>query len=351
MSIAGKSFSGNYFEDFRLGQEMAHAVPRTVTVGDVALYNGLYGMRFPLQSSDGFAKSVGLARSPVDDLLVFHLVFGKTVADISLNAVANLGYADCRFLKQVHPGDTLRAHSRVIGLRENAGGKTGIVYVRSTGFDQHGDPVLSFVRWVMVSKGDAAAAAPETMVPDLPAAVAGGDLSVPEGLSLGGYDFALAGSRHRIDDYEIGERIDHIDAMTIEDAEHQMATRLYQNTARVHFNAHTQRESRLGRRLVYGGHVISLVRSLSFNGLANAMTIAAINGGRHVNPVVAGDTIYCWSEILDKHAFADRRDIGALRIRTIATRNYPCAGFPSPLREAGHDDVVLDLDYWATVPT
>src|ERR1700686_2065514 len=98
---------GNFFEDFQLGQVIAHATPRTVTAGAVSLYMALYGSRFAVQSSDLFAHAVGYKRAPLDDLLVFHIVFGKTVADISLNAVANLGYADGRFLAAVYPGDTL----------------------------------------------------------------------------------------------------------------------------------------------------------------------------------------------------------------------------------------------------
>ena len=66
------------------------------------------------------------------------MVFGKTVPDVSLNAVANLGYADLRFGVPVYAGDTLSAASKVIGLRENSSGKTGTVYVRSTGTNQHG---------------------------------------------------------------------------------------------------------------------------------------------------------------------------------------------------------------------
>src|ERR671923_714341 len=93
-----KTGAGNFFEDFRVGQLIRHATPRTITVGDVALYNGLFGPRFAVQSSDAFARTIGYRRSPVDDLLVFHVVFGKTVPDISLNAVANLGYAACRML-------------------------------------------------------------------------------------------------------------------------------------------------------------------------------------------------------------------------------------------------------------
>ena len=111
-----KTETGNFFEDFRIGQVIRHATPRTLTHGDAALYQGLFGPRFALQSSDAFARSIGYPRSPIDDLLVFHVVFGKTVPDISLNAVANLGYAEGRFLAPVYPGETLYAVSEVIGL-------------------------------------------------------------------------------------------------------------------------------------------------------------------------------------------------------------------------------------------
>ncbi len=78
---------------------------------------------------------------------------------MSLNAVANLGYADGRFLRPVHPGDTLLASSEVIGLKENRNGETGIVYVRTTGTDADGVPVLTYCRWVMVRKRDPGAPA------------------------------------------------------------------------------------------------------------------------------------------------------------------------------------------------
>jgi 2-methylfumaryl-CoA hydratase len=61
------------------------------------------------------------------------------VPDVSLNAVANLGYAELRFHRPLVPGDTLRTRSEVIGLKENSNGKTGVVYVRSTATDQHGE--------------------------------------------------------------------------------------------------------------------------------------------------------------------------------------------------------------------
>jgi 2-methylfumaryl-CoA hydratase len=322
-----------------------------VTAGDVALYTALYGPRFAVQSSAALARALGYSDAPIDDLLVFHVVFGKTVPDISLNAVANLGYAECRFLAPVYAGDTLSTVSEVIGVRENSNGKTGVVYVRSRGVNEHGTPVLDYVRWVMVRKRDASSAAPEPVVPDLRRHVEPDELgdAVPV-LDVGGYDTAATGSPDLWDDYEIGERIDHVDGMTVEEAEHQMATRLYQNTAKVHFNQFTQKQDRFGRRLVYGGHAISLARALSYNGLANAFHVAAINAGRHVAPLFAGDTLFAWSEVLDKAELPGRDDIGVLRLRSFATKDLTCEEFPGVTDTGYTDGVILDLDYWVAIP-
>jgi 2-methylfumaryl-CoA hydratase len=344
-----KTSTGNFFEDFRLGQDILHATPRTVTQGDAALYLALYGSRFVVNSSAPFARNLGFRDAPVDDLLAFHIFFGKTVPDVSLNAIANLGYADCRVLRHVYPGDTLSTHSKVIGLKENSNGKTGTVYVRSTGSNQDDQIVLEYVRWVMVRKGDVDAPAPEAVVPDLPERVPPETLWVPDTLHGGEFDTRASGSPHLWDDFSEGERIDHVDGMTIEEAEHMTATRLYQNTARVHFNQFLEKDGRFGRRIVYGGHVISLARALSFNGLANAFAIAAINGGRHVAPCFAGDTVFAWSEVLEK-AETSNSTVGALRLRTIAAKDRTCADFPGE-GESGYDEgVVLDLDYWVLMP-
>jgi 2-methylfumaryl-CoA hydratase len=346
-----KTNAGNFFENFKLGQQIRHATPRTVTLGDVALYNGLFGSRFAVQSSDAFAASIGYARSPVDDLLVFHIVFGKTVPDISLNAVANLGYADCRFLKPVYPGDTLNAVSEVIGLKENSNRKTGIVYVRSRGFDQTGAPVLDFARWVMVKKRDENAPTPEERVPTLPenVPVAALGKGCPE-LGVTAYDNGLAGSPHRFGDYKTGERIDHMAGVTVEDAEHMIATRLYQNTARIHFDHFTESKGRFGARLIYGGHAISLARALSFNGFGNAFHVAAINGGRHVSPLFSSLTVFAWSEVLATAEVPGRTDVGALRLRTVATKDKPCDDFPYKIGKEYDPAVILDLDYWVLMP-
>lgn len=349
--MTAKTNTSNFFEDFRIGQELIHATPRTVTEGDASLYTALYGSRFAVQSSDALAGRLGLEGAPVDDLLVFHVVFGKTVPDVSLNAVANLGYAQGVFGAPVYPGDTLSASSEVIGLKENSNRKTGVVYVRSVGRNQTGETVLDYIRWVMVRKGDPAAPAPAPVVPELRDAVAASDLAPPAGLDLSAYDTAAAGSPHLWEDYEVGERIDHVDGMTIEEAEHMLATRLYQNTARVHFDQFAANEGRFKRRLIYGGHIISLARALSFNGLANAFKLAAINGGAHTNPTFAGDTIYAWSEVLGKTEVPGRDDMGALRLRTVARKDQPSADQPYKTDDGKYgESVVLDFDYSVFMP-
>ncbi len=343
--------AGNFFEDFRAGQILHHAPPRTLTDGDQALYTALYGARFAAQSSAEFARSLGMPSSPIDGLLVFHIVFGKTVPEVSLNAIANLGYADCRFLKPVFAGDTLSAKSEVLGTRENANKESGIVYVRSTGFNQRGEAVLTYARWVMVRKRTKDAPVPEAHVPELPKAVAHDALHVFPHDALARAHRTETGGARFFDDYAKGQRFDHADGMTVEDAEHMMATRLYHNTARVHFNAHTERQGRFGKRIVYGGHVISVARALSYNGFENALFVAGINAGRHVSPCFAGDTIYAWSEVAEKVPHATRTDWGFLRVRTLAAKDRNCADFPDKLADGSYDPaILLDLDTWIVVP-
>lgn len=343
--------AGRFFEDFIVGDVIRHATPRTVTLGDVAMNQALYGDRYAVQSSDAFAQSLGYPRSPVSDLITFHVVFGKTVPDVSLNAFANLGYAAGRFLKPVYAGDTLASTSEVIGVRPTSKGDAGVVWVRTKGARPDGELVLEYVRWVLV-RVEGGRPLPDPVVPTLPTVVDPAELGAacPK-IDAAAWDDALSGSARRFDDYAVGEKIDHVDGTTVEEAEHQLAARLWQNTARVHFDGHAQKSSKIGRRLVYGGHVISLARGMMFNGLENAFHVAAINGGRHVAPIFAGDTLYAWSEILEKAALPGRNDVGALRVRLVGVKNHATTAFPLKGEDGkDHPAVVLDLDIWVLLP-
>jgi 2-methylfumaryl-CoA hydratase len=350
-----KVSNGRFFEDFGIGQRLIHAVPRTLHGGDIALYMALTGERPPLSSSTELARSLGFVRELIPDLLVFHTVFGKSVSDISHNATANLGYADVRFLRPVYPGDTLVAESEVIGLREVSSGEGGVVYVRTRGTNQKGQDVVTFVRWVMVPKHDRTAAKDVSTVPPLSAVVTVDRLPVPDTMNLQRFpDLAWAfGATARWDDYEVGERLDHPDAMTIEEADHVQATRLYHNSAQVHFDARGMAESRFGRRIVYGGHVISVAMALAQNGLSSSLKVAAWNGGAHVAPTFAGDTLRAFTEVLERAEIPNRRDVGALRLRLSAVKNVSPTELPTiPALLSGTKDprIVLELDYWALFP-
>jgi 2-methylfumaryl-CoA hydratase len=221
-----------------------------------------------------------------------------------------------------------------------------VVYVRSVATNQRGETAIEWARWVMVHKRDLEAPAPETVIPELAKVVDPADLVLPSGLDFSDYDVLAAGEPHRFDDYEVGEKIDHVDGVTLTDPEHMLATRLWQNTAKVHFNTEARPD---GKRLIYGGHIISMARALSFNGLANAQLIAAINAGAHTSPAFAGDTVYAWSEVLDK-AETPQPSVGALRLRLVATK-----GRDESMTLRGEDGkyapgVLLDLDIWALIP-
>ncbi len=353
--LSTKTNNGRYFEDFVLNDVIQHATPRTITAGDCALYIGLYGSRNSLFCSEPFAQSLGYTNNgkpstPVDDLLAFHIAFGKTVPDISVNAVANLGYADVRFIQPVYVGDTLSTSSQVIGLKQNSSGKNGVVWVRSTAVNQRKEPVLSWVRWVMIHKHNLDAVAPATVIPDLPSFVAPENLSIPPNVTAKNFDKTNTGGNYFWQDYQIGERINHAAGLTINDSDHTLATHMYQNNARLHFDDFMMRNSNYGKRLVYGGVAISMCRALSFDGLENAISVLAINGGTHANPAFAGDTIYCATEVLDSWQLPNS-DFGALRLRMVGIKNMSPTDLAEIKTDKGyHPNVVLDLDYTVLIP-
>jgi len=341
--------TGNFFEDFTIGQKIAHPLPRTISDGDVSLYIAFTGSRFALHSSDVLAQEFGYEKKPLDDLLMFHLTFGKSVQDISLNAIANLGYAEVSFPNPVYVGDTVNLVTEVIGLKENSNGKSGVVYVRSIGYNQDGLEILSLIRWVMIhkkNKGEMSG------INDIPAFAKTTpiqkELSIPVAKNV---DTTSTGGEYFWEDYEVGERLNHIEGITIDNSDHTLATKLYQNNAKVHFNDHMMQSTPMKQRLMYGGHVISIARSISFNGLQNAQWIYSINSGAHSNPTYAGDTIYAYSEVVEKIE-CDRDDIALLRLRTIGLKNMTPVEVVSPKGEDGKylPNVVLDLDYTVVIP-
>jgi 2-methylfumaryl-CoA hydratase len=351
-NATNKSPRGNFFEDFKIGQVFQHATPRTVSDGDSALYIALTGARQVLHSAQPVAHAMGYQNRTIDDLLAFHIALGKTVPDISINAIANLGYAQVQFVRPIYAGDTISAKSTVVGLKQNSDGKSGIVYVQCEALNQDHQVVISWIRWVMVRKSNLDTPAPETVIPELSKVVDAKHLNIPSNVEYDGFDTSITGSSFVWDDYEIGEIINHPSGMTVDESDHTLATKLYQNPARLHFDAS---KSTYGKRLVFGGHVMSVCRALSYEGLENALSIAAINGGAHCNPTFGGDTLYAHSEVLDRWEIPGRTDVGALRLRLIGVKEKPLRFLSDAAstingKQSYNPNVVLDLDYTVLMP-
>lgn len=351
-NATNKSPRGNFFEDFKIGQVFQHATPRTVSDGDSALYIALTGARQVLHSAQPVAHAMGYQNRTIDDLLAFHIALGKTVPDISINAIANLGYAQVQFVRPIYAGDTISAKSTVVGLKQNSDGKSGIVYVQCEALNQDHQVVISWIRWVMVRKSNLDTPAPETVIPELLKVVDAKHLNIPSNVEYDGFDTSITGSSFVWDDYEIGEVINHPSGMTVDESDHTLATKLYQNPARLHFDAS---KSTYGKRLVFGGHVMSVCRALSYEGLENALSIAAINGGAHCNPTFGGDTLYAHSEVLDRWEIPGRTDVGALRLRLIGVKEKPLRFLSDAAstingKQSYNPNVVLDLDYTVLMP-
>ena len=346
-AAGSKAGGGPLFEDFRVGTRLRHAGARTLGAAEVALYGALCGERRPLCDSAPFARGLGLPDRPLPELLVFHCVFGLSVPDISLNAIANLGYAELRFLAPVYAGQTLRAESQVLAVRASRSRPAGVVWVRTRGLRADGAAVLEYCRWVMVRRREEAAAGADSAPPALTDALAPHDLVVPA-LDAAGLDAAVTGGAYWFEDYAPGEVLAHPGGMTVEEAEHMAATRLYRNPARAHFEA----PSTGGRRLVYGGQVISMCHALARSGLDNGLGMLAWNAGTHANPVHAGDTLFARTEVLECAPLPQAPAFGALRLRLVGLKNRDPLVDPVPLRhgERYHGDVVLDLDHWLLMP-
>lgn len=330
-----KGSAQNFFEDFEVGQVFDCPTPRVLTDADRVAYIAHTADRTPR-----FCNAKGL----IHPLIVFHTVLGQTVRQISLNAQANLGYAEMIWRQTVSVGDEIRTRARIVGLKENSNQKTGIVYVKTTALNQREEIVLEYFRWVMVKKNreDATPFLRAAIVPKLATSVAAERLPKHSPDQCGP---KVTGGPYMFEDYEIGERILHLDGMTLNASDHMGFTRLYQNTARVHFDAILTS----GKPLVYGGLPMSIGYAQGFNGLENRLGMAAVNGGTHANPVYSGDTIYSFTDVVEKADFSER--IGALRLRMIVVKGeQPNAEFQITRSESGKEvytsNVVLDLDYW-----
>lgn len=144
---------GNYFEEFSVGDIIEHSLSKTIFESDNNLFSLLTMNHHPVHTNEDYASKTQHGRLLVVGTLVFSIVVGMTVPDISGKAIANLDYEKIEHLAPVFIGDTLYANTKVLECRESKSKPDrGIIYVETTAFNQLDKPVLRFRRHILVSK-------------------------------------------------------------------------------------------------------------------------------------------------------------------------------------------------------
>lgn len=148
-----QSILGLYYEDFIVGEEITHALSKTIFESDNNLFSLLTMNHHPVHTNLDYAEKNQHGKILVVGTLVFSIVVGMTVPDISGKAIANLGYEDVKHLAPVFINDTLYAKTKILSKRESKSKPDrGIVYVETIGYNQNGVDVISFRRNVLVKK-------------------------------------------------------------------------------------------------------------------------------------------------------------------------------------------------------
>jgi acyl dehydratase len=316
---------GPYFEDFEVGQLFADAPGLTLTDGHAALHQAVAGDRLRLALDRPLCEAVtGDRRILAHPNLVCDIAIGQSTGPTQ-RVRGNLFYRGLVLLAPVFIGDTLRTRTEVIGLKENRNG-TGLVALRITTENQRSEPVLDFWRCPMIPLRDSEARTghadrfegiPEELDLDrVRAAVpAGWDL---EALALAG------GDAERFADLEAGTvyAVEGRDTVT---SAPELA-RLTLNLARAHTDA---AGSVHGRRLVYGGHTISIAAAHATRALPGLVTFIAWRRCDHTGPVFEGDVLSTELSVEGTHALTgSSAGLADLRAVVHAEREGAKAAFP-----------------------
>lgn len=310
--------TGNFLEDFRLGQLFRHKGGRTVTEGITAHFTDFSFTANPLHRNLRYAQRYGYEAMPIPPGLVMAVAFSQTVEDISENARANLEYIDMRFGATVYAGDTIETETTVLGVKSSASRpELGVVHVQSVARKQTGQIVVAYQRKVQVFKHDMAAKLDEGEVPAAPVAV---ELELPPYDPNAGYaELAhLSNADTYLEDFTPGDTIEHSRGRVMTD-EHIFLTGMLDNTSQVHCNQTMidRDPSRYlgGKLVVYGGIPFALCLGLSSPDISdNSLGDVVYKTGRHTAPIFSGDTVFASTEITARRDYPGRPDLGLLDV-------------------------------------
>ncbi|MEM9194578.1 MAG: MaoC family dehydratase [Myxococcota bacterium] len=321
MTISSPSY-GRRLDDFEEGAVYPHPWEVTLDWGLLALTRASFLDAAPVYASAAFARELGFREHPVPPVLLLNLGLSFSVHDISEQAIAHLAYLDVYFPNPCYVGDTVRATSKVLGKKPSSAGDKGVVHVRTVVENQDGVVVCSFERKALIRAGAVfgrpkaflEAAQPDPLGRRHPVNL--DQLSVRPGRSG-----AFAGF---FEDFEPGKVYAHQNGKTIGESEHMQLTLLYRNSHPIHFDEEYCRagNSFKGTRVVYGGLVFATIASLASRDVAgNSLWDMGFDAGAHPGGVVAGDTLFAASQVLDRTVVDDA--CGDVTFRLVGTRNVP----------------------------
>ena len=146
--------AGRFFDEWQVGDTVAHAVTRTVTETDNVLVSALTHNPQPMHLDHEVAAASEFGKPLVNSIYTFGLMVGVSVSDTTLGTlVANLGYDKLVFPAPVFVGDTLRSESECIAIRaSNSRPDAGIVTWAHRSFNQRGDKVCECTRSALIRK-------------------------------------------------------------------------------------------------------------------------------------------------------------------------------------------------------
>src|SRR6185295_1216564 len=281
-----------------------------------------------------FARDLGFRDRVVHPLVMLNLALSFTVHDVSEQAIAHLAYIDLRFPNATYSGDTLSVYSEILGVRvSESKPDRGVVHLRTIGVNQDGKPVVTFERKALIPSGKLEGRA-HPQNDSLPLQTSLSNSSIPQELN-GPINRPEWPGRPRgvFCDFEAGDVILHTLGHTVGESEHMQLTLLTRNSHPLHFDeVYCRERSFMKTRVVEGGLVFAWVASLaSRDTTANALWDVGYDKGSHPNPVLAGDTLYAASKILEKRDH--KSGAGIVRFALVGVKNET----PARLIHAGVD--------------
>ncbi len=316
---------GRHVDDFEVGAIYDHPWDVTVDEGMLAQYYASFQDATPVYASRVAAREVGLAGRPVHPILLLNLGISFSVHDVSERAIAHLAYIDVRFPEACLPGDTIRARSRVLGVRPVSSGGKGVVHVRTEVTNEHGAVVCSFERKALVREGTNPDRPEVSSTKEAFAGDVRNEPRAPRAIldALPKLAAPRPGFPIFFEDLGVGDVFAHEIGRTVSDAETMQLATLFRNSHPIHTDEKaSEKQSFAKTRVVYGGLVLAWAIALASRDTAgNAIWDLGLDEGAHPSGVLAGDTIYAASRVEDKRELG--ANAGSVTLRVVGVKNVP----------------------------